>query len=287
MSSLKILIVNQHPQDVIGGSEIQCDLIANQLTLRGHTIIYFAVDGRQALYETPYQVIPGALGSKDFQRALQEYAPDVVYWRFNKRKFLPAALQIKRLGIKLVFAVSHINDVVKWSHKVRYNAVSLQGKIVRWYHSLRPAFSSRINHLGFLLVDGVITQLQHQAGRLPVKREIIIPNSIDAHYAPFRWEKPFVLWASSIKSSKNPERFLELATQLREHPVDFLMVGHIVNPGYEAMLRDAEAVSNFHYLGTKTYHELNGMIRQSLFLAHTCAPEGFPNVFIQYRESLF
>ena len=23
------------------------------------------------------------------------------------------------------------------------------------------------------------------------------------------------------------------------------------------------------------------MIRQSLFLAHTCAPEGFPNVFIQ------
>lgn len=281
MSRLRILIVNQHLRDGIGGSQIQCDLIARYLTLRGHAVSYFAVDGEQPDYDTAYPVIPGTLRSHDFCRVLREQNPDVVYWRFNKRKFLPAALQIKRQGIKLVFAVSHINDVIKWSHKVRYDAVTLRGKMAQRYLSLRPALSSRVNHLAFWLVDGVIAQLQQQTGHFPGKNEVVIPNSVDARAIPFTWERPFVLWASSIKSSKNPERFLELAAHLQHYPVDFLMAGQVVNSGYKTVLRDAQALPNFRYLGVKSYHELNGMLRAALFLAHTCPPEGLPNVFIQ------
>lgn len=279
---MKILIINQHPQDVVGGSEIQCDLLAQHLTLRGHAVIYFAVDGKQPEYNTSYPVIPGKLRSRDLQRTLREHPLDVAYWRFNKRKFLPTAFEIRRQGIKLVFAISHINDVIKWSHKVQqYDATTLTGKIAQHARSLRSILASRLNHLGFLLVNGVIAQLHQQTGHLPVKREVVIPNSVDARTVPFTWEKPFVLWASSLKTSKNPERFLELAAQFQQAPVDFLMVGHISNPRYERLVRDAQGLPNFHYLGVVSYHELNGMLRASLFLAHTCAPEGFPNVFIQ------
>jgi len=278
---MKILIVNQHPDDVIGGSEIQCDIIANQLTQLGHEVVYFAVNGQQCCYETSYRVIPGTLPGSDLRQALREYAPDVVYWRFNKRKFLPAALMIKRMGVKLVFAISHINDVIKWSHKVRFDAVSLKGKIIQRYCAFRSSLASRINHLGFFWVDGVIAQLRQQTGFLPVRKETIIPNSVDARSTPFTWEKPFVIWAASIKPAKNPELFFELAARCRDQGVDFLMVGPVVSSRYNALLRDAQTLSNFYYLGDKPYYELNGIIRQSLFLVHTCEPEGFPNVFIQ------
>ena len=278
---MKILLVNQHFLDVMGGSELQCHLLAGYLARTEHDVLYLAVNGTQPQYDVPYFVEPARLRWKDIRRIVTQFAPDMVYWRFNKRKFLPSVLMFKLLGVRVVFAISHINDVLKWSHKVRIDAVTLREKYMQRYKSLRPAFSSRVNHLGYSWVDGVIAQLHQQSGRLAVRRERVIPNSVDASCAPFHWEKPFVLWASSIKAAKNPELFIKLAEHCRDKDVDFLMAGKIINSNYRQILKEAEALDNFHYLGMKSYQELNGMLRESLFLAHTCEPEGFPNVFIQ------
>ena len=278
---MKILIVNQHPLDVVGGSEIQCHLLAGYLKSGGHDVVYFAVDGKQTHYAAPYAVEPGRLCWKDIRRIVKQTAPDVVYWRFNKRKFLPSVLMFKLLGVKFIFAISHINDVLKWSHKVRFDAKSLRGKCAQWLESLRPALSSRVNHLGYYWVDGVIAQLKQQSKHLTGKKNTVIPNSVESSFEPFRWEKPFVLWGSSIKKAKNPEKFIELSKHWRERGIDFLMVGKIVHSNYRPILQEAESSGNFYYLGEKSYQELNGMLRESLLLAHTCEAEGFPNVFIQ------
>lgn len=278
---MKILIVNQHFLDVVGGSEIQCHLLAGYLARAGHDTTYLAVDGKQIHYDVPYTVVPGRLCWEDIRRIVHQCAPDVVYWRFNKRKFLPSVLMFKLLRKRVVFAISHINDVLKWSHKVRFDASDWRGKCRQYYESLRPSLSSRVNHLGYYWVDGVIAQLNQQNGYLSKKKTEVIPNSVAPSAVPFRWKKPFVLWASSIKEAKNPELFIKLATHLRDKGVDFLMVGKIVNSSYRQILKDAESSGNFHYLGVKSYQELNGMLRESLVLAHTCEPEGFPNVFIQ------
>lgn len=278
---MTILILNHHFQDVVGGSEIQCDLIAKGLIQRGHEVVYLAINGRQTVYDVPYRVHVGTLAWITLKRIVAEFRPDVAYWRFNKRHFLFTMLLLTCLRVPVVFAISHQNDVNKWAHKVRQNGATWREKLARLRMIWRPALASRINHLGYCFVAGVVAQLHQQTGKLPVQREVVIANSVDGSAAPFTWEKPFVLWAASVKASKNPEQFLALARSLQDLPVDFLMVGDIVHRSYRDLIEPAEALPNFHYLGVKTYHELNGMLRQARLLAHTCEPEGFPNIMIQ------
>ena len=278
---MKILIINHHPQDIIGGSEMQCDLLASQLTRMGHLVVYLAVNGRQETYNIPYTVERASLRWRDLRKIIRNHHPDVIYWRFNKRHFLSTMLLFALLHVPVVFAISHINDVKQWSHKIRQDAPDLGGKIWQWCQSIRPAFSSRINHFGWWFVRGVVAQLASQTGYIRGKPSIVIANSVDAECVPFTWAKPFVIWAGSIKQSKRPEQFLELARHLQDAPVDFLMVGEIVHRNYKQQIEQAAVLPNFHYLGVKSYHELNGIIQQAQLLVHTCEPEGFPNVFIQ------
>jgi glycosyltransferase involved in cell wall biosynthesis len=278
---MTILIINQHPQDVIGGSEIQCDLIATQLTRCGHQVVYFAVNGKQSQYHTIYPVEPGSLGWRELRRVIQRYAPDLVYWRFNKRKFLASMILFKWMRVKVVFAIAHINDTRKWAHKVRLEAVTWRARTQKFAASIRPALASRLNYLGFYGVDGVVAQLQQQTGKLPVPREVQIANSVAETRTSFHWPRPFIVWIATIKTAKNPDQFIELARHLQDAPVDFLMVGRICQAGYEDLRNNPHPSPNFYYLGEKSYAEVNGILQQALFLVHTCAPEGFPNIFIQ------
>lgn len=280
---MKILIINQHIQDVVGGSEAQCDLIAKYLTQFGHEVIYFAIHGQQQAYAAPYRVEAGPLTWRELRRIVSTHQPDIVYWRFNKRRLLPSVLCLKWLGRKVVFAISHINDVKKWSHKVRYDASSARSRVRFWVRVLRPAISSRINHLGLALVAGVVAQLHDQFAQISARRSCVIPNSVEMPntQAAFQWPRPFVVWIANIKPAKNPELFLELARKLEPRGVDCLMIGRIQTGEYASLLHSATLPANFSYLGVKPPAQVHGILQAALFLAHTCEPEGFPNIFIQ------
>ncbi len=108
---MNILILNQHIQDVVGGSEAQCDLIAKYLTQFGHHVLYFAINGQQSPIILRILWNHGPLTWRELRRMVSTHQPDIVYWRFNKRRLLPSVLLLKLLGKKVVFAISHINDV--------------------------------------------------------------------------------------------------------------------------------------------------------------------------------
>lgn len=277
---MKILIVNHHPQDIVGGSEIQSDLLARHLHALGHQVVYFAVHGGQLRYNAPYIVESGELGQGGLRRALVRYTPDVVYWRFNRRKFLPAVLVCKRLKVKVVFAVSSGSDLLKWSYRGNFRQLSFFRKLTHLYPVLRHLLVMRLHYWGYHFVDGVIAQLERQIGYLPVRREVVIPNSVDATSTPFQWEKPFIIWAGSFKSVKNPDLYIELARHFQLSGVDFLMLGQPKAP-YDRLLDGPACPPNLHCLGLRPYPEVNGIIRQALFLVQTSDIEGFPNVFIQ------
>ncbi len=63
---MNLLIINQHPSDSLGGSEMQCDLIARGLTERGHQVVYASVGSmRKEEYPgLPYRVVPLAINRK-------------------------------------------------------------------------------------------------------------------------------------------------------------------------------------------------------------------------------
>lgn len=289
---MRILIVNQHRADVVGGSEIQCDLVARYLTQAGHEICYLAVNGIQADYRAGYQVVRSNLNSLQLVRVVRDFRPDIVYWRYNKNKLLQSVLVFKLFGVKVIHTIAHIRDTKPFVFGHYYSprellvglrqAPSLSKKtelIVKGIATFGPHL---VNYQAFRLVDGVISINEQFLGRLPVRRQVLVKNSINPKRVAFRWPRSFVVWVANIKSTKNPERYLELAAALTGLQTDFLMVGEIVEPKYRHTIEKAEnEFPHFHYLGPKTFAEVNGILAQSLFLVHTCSPEGFPNNFIQ------
>ena len=117
---MKILIINNHPSDAFGGSEMQCDLIARGLTERGHEVIYGAV-GKNHKEEYPgllYTVVPLAIKKRGaLSHILQQEKPDVIYWRFNKNYLKKAVYDSNKEGVPFVFAVSNVNDTRKYPYK--------------------------------------------------------------------------------------------------------------------------------------------------------------------------
>lgn len=280
---MTILVINYHPQDMVGGSEIQCDLIANALTRRGHRVVYMAVDGRQASYRCSYHVEPSPISFAALRRIMRVHRPDIVFWRFSKRKFFFSAFVFWLLKAKVVFSVCNMYDVIKWGHKLPAPCnLPLQQRLRHSLTIFRELLYSRYNYCGFYFVDGVIAQSQQQTQQAPVKYERVIYNSATDRAVPFRWNAPFVIWVSSLKKRKNIEAFLTLAEHFQGRGIDFLIVGQVQSGQYAYLKDHPHPAPNVHYLGKKTYDEVNGMIKESLFLAHTSyGPEGFPNVFIQ------
>ena len=284
---LKIAVLNQHLLDGLGGSEVQCDLIARHLTRLGHDVVYVALGGRQADYGTAYRTLSlhpvGVLG---VFRILRKERPDIVYWRHNKKGLLVTAALSKILGVRFVFSMSHISDSQVWRYTglsgfrlpVNLDLRSLARSASSWLDPLRSA----LNFAAIpLLADGVISNNADFLGGMPVRRKAVIHNSLDSSADPFQWPRPYVVWIANIKTRKNPESYYELSRVLVDLGIDFLMIGRIQGDRYNQVVAEWEKSENFYYLGPKTLAETNGIIQGSLFLAHTCEPEGFPNNFIQ------
>ena len=289
---MKILIINQHPHDCIGGSEIQCDLIAHCLHKLGHYVFYGIANPIHNNYECDYNYIPLKKPFiVSYAALVKNFRPDIIYWRFNKKHlFFLAVLIAKKFKVKFVFAISHFNDTERWiwtetkllSYKSNPEEQFWKIKpLLKWIRSLTLTVRNAWNYNGFYLADACVALRSDLLCKLPIKREICIYNSMRNEYRPFEWKRPYVLWVANLKSSKNPEKFVELAEHFEESGVDFLMVGKIQDNHYAYLQSSENLPSNFYYLGPKSPEEVNGMLKSSLFLVHTCDPEGFGNNFIQ------
>jgi glycosyltransferase involved in cell wall biosynthesis len=277
MNGLRIAIVNQHPTDMLGGSEIQCDIIARTLTEFGHQVDYIAVGGRRDdNYATPYRVRPVPRRAEAIAEQVIAARPDILYWRFNKHCFAKAAKRIKQAGIPIVFSVSHVRDVSKlyWQPDA-WRSGGLRGL----RRALKESWRLYREHHGFAYVDALVSNNPDNLGASDIPLKAYIPNSMITAGEPFAWPRPYCLWVANIKDRKQPEKYLELAAALPDLGVDFLMVGQLQSKSYAPLL--ANGPDNFHFLGEKRLAEVNGMLAGCLFLVHTCHPEGFSNNFIQ------
>ncbi len=280
---MKIAIVNTHITDTVGGSQYQCDLIAQELVDRGHDVHYVAVKGRDPHVNKAinYQLHRVERLSEQIARACVAIEPDIVYWRFNKKCFRRAAKLIAMRGIPIVFAVSHLSDVQRWASKLTW---TWRPKAL--LKQLKNRVVSRWNYGGFDYVSGVVSNNASHLRDLSFVTSKYIANSIPPNYGgdsgPVQWPSPYCLWIGSVKAQKRPELYVDLANSLVDSGVDFLMIGPIRSAEY-AFLAESEGrlPSNFHYLGVKSPDEVASWLSGSAALVHTGLPEGFPNVFIQ------
>jgi glycosyltransferase involved in cell wall biosynthesis len=289
MAMMKILIVNQHCEDVIGGSEIQCDLLAKYLSKFGHNISYAAVKSKKNHYNSHYPVVPvPKLHWFSLRKVLLTVSPDLVYWRFNKKSLLMAGLLCHFYKRKLVFSLSHINDVTPWAYKPsKFDRQNILQNIKYPLRILEQQVVSRINYEGYRFVDGVVSLREEFLAAIPHRyngkmQQALIRDFMESEVTrEFHWERPYVVWVASIKQAKNPELYIEVARRLHQQPVDFLMVGKIEDPAYRYLEDRRQLPPNLHYLGLRPPEDINPILQSSLFLVHTCSPEGFSNNFIQ------
>ena len=274
---MKIVIVNTHMADHLGGSQVQCDVIAEGLHARGYDVTYLAVD-KKTDYSTNYRYrVEGVKrGSSSISSKIVAMKPDIVYWRFNKRYFYKCVKQISKIGAKIIFAVSNVKDLQPYSEPwpKRFTLSAIRNFIIR-------NLLSRYNHIGFNYVDGITVNNEEHLPLSPVLKSKYVPNAISDKRVDFSWKKPFVLWVANIKKRKRPEIFVKLAGRFESGDVDFLMVGNISDNKYEWIARRDDLPSNFHYLGPKSFNEVNGILAASHFLITTSTPEGFSNNMIQ------
>lgn len=273
--ALKILIVNTHFEDTIGGSELQCDIIAEGLHDRGYEVTYLAIDKKKE-YNRPYKIIGTERSSTDIAEKILKIRPDVLYWRFNKRFFYKSVKPASMSGIKVIFAVSNIKDLLAYN-------IQWQGPLnfINIMSYFRKSLLSRINHLGFKYVDALTVNNEEHIDMADMQIRRYIPNAITDKKRDFFWKNPFILWVANIKDRKRPELFVELANRLVEYQVDLLMIGNIQDNQYNWIADGSNTPSNFYYLGPKEIDEVNGAISKSLFIAATSTPEGFSNNIIQ------
>ncbi len=94
---------------------------------------------------------------------------------------------------------------------------------------------------------------------------------------------PVILWADSIKSLKRPELFLKLAERCGNLPVNFRMIGRVVDARYVSMIeRTSRVASNFRFDGFVSPKEVNEVFREAHIHVKTSLPiEGMPNTFVQ------
>ena len=283
---MHVVVVNHHLSDVIGGSELQCDLVARGLTARGHQVTYVAVAAAAEPSEEfgsshDYSVVPASQSPRELARAIVDLAPDVVYWRFNRRGVREVARALARAGIPLVFAIAHVDDVRPWpSWPVPPRGASLRDRAsdrrsrVRW----------RLQFRAFSDVAAIASQRTDLIGEVPfdvVARQRHVPNMMDPGAEPFAWPRPFVAWVGNLKPRKRPEMIPLIAEALEPHGVDLVVAGPLQDPRYRWLVEPLAEHPNLHHVGSPRPAQVTGLLAEARCLAVTAMPEGFSNVMIQ------
>lgn len=278
---MKICIINIHRMVSSGGSEIQCDLIARELCNMGHEVVYITPTGTQdseIFKRCPYKVVSIDDSIVSFYKCLKIERPDIVYWRSYKRLFLPVSIIIRLLGIKLVFAISHIHDI-KPTVFLGYDKKTVKD----YLRMLRNMFQTICQRVGYYNCQAMTSLNSDYCQLLPKRNVYFVPNAMQPTSQSFYWPRPYCLWVANLKAPKHPELFVKLATEVERENIDFLMVGRYQSEfdNLSWILEEDKTPNNFFYLGEQDPDVVNGMLKDALFHVHTCEPEGFGNIFIQ------
>jgi len=286
---MKILIVGQHIHDSIAGAEIQTEIIANHFNKRHHKVLFAIMEPMKLNYDLPYLYRPMSKPFFwSFLSVIYSFRPDIVYWRRGRNKLLAASFISRIFGSKFCFAIAHIKDTQIWNiEQIQFQINDFKSSklsarsICKLLIGVKRFVGYAVNYLGTYLINTVFYMNNDFINTLPVKNFIKQYNSFRITSADFTWDKPYILWVSNLTQRKNPELCIALAEKLKNEKINILMAGFLSDKRYSYFSNPENLPENLFYLGAKSIDEVNGMIESSMFVIHTCNPEGFPNIFIQ------
>jgi glycosyltransferase involved in cell wall biosynthesis len=283
---MRVTVVNQHLSDAVGGSELQCDLVATGLAHRGHDVTYVAVgglaseSGAGAIPASPtrrYTLVPVGRSADAIVAGCIGSRPDVVYWRFNRSLLRDVVAGLAPHGIPLVFAVAHADDVSRWPVRPWPTDATPRDRL----SDLAARWRERRTWSAFRRVAAIASQRADLLQRAPTQRQLLIRNLMSEERDAFTWPRPYIAWVGSIQQRKRPELLPLLAATVEPLGVDVIVAGALREERYRALLERPRAPMNLHHVGVLRVAEVNGLLEGARLLAMTAAEEGFANVLIQ------
>lgn len=274
----------------MGGAQFQVKCILDELITKDKFEIYYLTPIYDPKFKPEgYKIIKvdGLLGLQKYSsifeltslyKLLKEIQPDVIYQRVLGSYTGLVAYYGKHNGCKVIYHIS--SD---------YNLVGLEE---RGHLSFNP-FNYVEHWMGdYALrnVDYVVAQTKQQFEiynkRYGRNVSMVVPN-----FHPLPPDNTIlkdldvirVLWIANFKRVKQPELFVQLASELRYiKNVEFIMMGR---PGSEKIYMNLHAkikqVKNLSYIGEQSNAEVNDLLSCAHILVNTSIVEGFSNTFIQ------
>lgn len=295
------IVMEYHPDDLVGGAEIQVFGVAKQLAALGHEVTYLCQRYNRArpLDETVagvrvlralrwHKVFRFVLAPRVFWMLLR-IRPDVVYQRSAQYLTGLVGYSARILSVPFVWACSQDESLepgflVRWQTTSAGRKQGLKGRLL----ARNARINQRLFYAGLRSAGALIVQnsrqlelLQRNFGRSAQ----VIPNGIESkpRQTP-RSPNPLVLWLNRVSVGKNAEGFIELARSLEtECPgTRFVLVGGRQPDGYmERITRSASGVSNLEMTGMVRPDQTQTWFEQAWVYVLTSVDEGFPNVLLQ------
>ncbi|MHA1845684.1 MAG: glycosyltransferase family 4 protein, partial [Promethearchaeota archaeon] len=267
---------------ISGGSEIQADLIIDEILSNGHEVFFISdlirkpKKGKKDVkyfYLRSYGRKYSVLNFFSLIKALKKIDPDIIYQRWRVPYTGIAAWYKKRYSKKMVFNMASDSDPKK-------NRIGLN-------HMFVPnLINEYLGRYGIRHADLIVAQTNYQRELLKRnfnRESIVIPNGHPVPDPPFQKTfPPIILWAANIKPLKRLELFFELAKKLEYLKAQFFYIGRSSDKNYQKMLSSiSNHVSNIRYLGELSVEDTNKLISEASILVNTSLHEGFPNTFVQ------
>jgi glycosyltransferase involved in cell wall biosynthesis len=283
------VVIPTHWDHRVGGSQYQAKLLIEQLYQSyGASISYFTARAGSNRHFADHQVI--CVGHRNaprryghfwdyfrLQKALRDFAPDVIYQRVGCAYTGISARYANRAGTPMIWHLASAGDCRK---------PPAIGKVLGRPHVL---IETRLAKQGVARADMVIAQSQdqikilqanfgRQADRL-IRNFHPVPPAVEKQAGRFT-----VLWIGNFKRIKRPELFVEIASLLKQKSeIELIMVGRAypsqsMQDGFEQMMASNK---NVKHVGAMSQEEVNKLLDRSHLLVNTSESEGFSNTFVQ------
>jgi glycosyltransferase involved in cell wall biosynthesis len=296
------MVMEYHPLDLVGGSQIQVFEVAKELAARGHNVTYVCqrydrsrpaeeyIDGVWVARALTWRKVLQVLTGPKLYMTLRRNRPDVVYQRYVSPLTGLAALSARLLRVPFVWGCSEDASLEPGflrrhgSRSPRTLRARIKARILdvdRWLADV--LFS-----IGLRMAQAVVVQNKIQAELLRAyhgRQGETIPNGIRAgEFHHSESPQPLILWLNRIAERKNPQAFIRLAraVALRRPNARFVLVGSRQQDDYMRSIRDmADAVPALELVGEVPFAETRVWFGQAWVFVLTSVGEGFPNVMLQ------
>lgn len=280
--------------NTVGGVEVQLYFMAKGLAkLDAFNVAYLTtdIDESRTIDGVRFIRIPGDTSNKScsfeqFESALDDESPDLVFQQGRKQFTHYSARYCKSRKIPFVFGAASDIDCrylrqvprffVEFPLKRLRNPMDISRALVmdlRTYSAMR---SAQIH----------IAQTETQRNlleRVFGKKSFVYgnPHEIPAEDELVKDDPPLVLWLASVKSSKRPELFIDIARRLKGRGYRMMLAGRMNAESYRKEIEAAASDGTINYVENVAFEDSNALIAKARVFVLTSIYEGLPNTLIQ------